>query len=72
MSLAMDHLLGCILSVNRFQVACQNVNVVESGGSSDGRVDPVSGHMIRLAVHDDVRSIDLRPLISVHRVGKWE
>ena len=71
-SVAMDHLLGCILSIDGFQVACQDVNVVKSGGSRDSCVDPVSGHMIRLAVHDDVRSIDLRPLIRVHRVGKWE
>jgi hypothetical protein len=45
-SIAVNHLLGCILSVDRFQVACQNVNVIESGGSSDGRVDPISGDMI--------------------------
>jgi hypothetical protein len=41
-----NHLLGCILSIDGFQVACENVNMIESGGSSDGRVDPVSGHMI--------------------------
>ena len=68
----MDHLLGNILSIDGFQVACKNVNVVESGGSSDGRVDPIPGDVIGLTIHDDEWAIDLRPLIRVHRVGKRE
>jgi hypothetical protein len=45
-TVAVNHLLGCILSIDGFQVACQDVNMIESGGSSDSRVDPISGHMI--------------------------